>query len=452
MPRGRPPVRYRPSVVEIGDALIDPEVWVVVAIVTLAMPLVFLAVLVAAALRRRATGTVRPALAASLAATGGLTLGTLASVTGGDLAVLLPMLAASAVVLNGLWRRRRRAQAGWLLAGIALPSAILGSYVMARLFEGRGFDPVATVPWFAVSTVGLAAGLVMIRRGDPPPLAPDIGAPAGQPGSRAFGNIAEAIRSPARLGPISVPELSILIAIVVSVLVVPLLLPQELPSLVRSLILGVVVSVIGTEVYVRAWPSVSRRAFEAFSWLGEWEIAGVRALTGSGPPTSRAKATAWLERRADRPEERAIRVEVSLFAGRIDEARALLSTLSAETPAERFEVVALRDLVEWHAGGDGDLPAMEAAAAEILPADGDERLRAEVTVATAKVRRRMAEGGTTPEAVVEPLLAVRGALGHRADGQIGRALRRRLLPVLLGGTALLAIATELLGTPGALLP
>jgi hypothetical protein len=115
-------------------------------------------------------------------------------------------------------------------------------------------------------------------------------------------------------------------------------------------------------------------------------------------------------------------------------------------------VVALRDLVEWHAGGDGDLPAMEAAAAEILPADGDERLRAEVTVATAKVRRRMAEGGTTPEAVVEPLLAVRGALGHRADGQIGRALRRRLLPVLLGGTALLAIATELLGTPGALLP
>src|SRR6202008_4402759 len=163
VPRGGPPVRYGPAMVEIGDALIDPEVWVVVAIVTLGMPLVFLAVVVAAALRRRATGTVPPAMAASLAATGGLTLGTLASVSGCYLMVLLPMLAAAAVLLNGLWRRRRRAQAGWLLTGIALPSAILGSYVMARLLEGSPFDPVATVPWFAVSAVGLAAGLVLIR-------------------------------------------------------------------------------------------------------------------------------------------------------------------------------------------------------------------------------------------------------------------------------------------------
>jgi hypothetical protein len=450
--RGGPPVGYGPGVVEIGDALIDPEVWVVVAIATLSMPLVFLTLLVVAALRRRATGTVRPAMAATLAATGGLTLGTLASVSGGDLVVLVPMLVASAVVLNGLWRRRRRSQAGWLLTGIALPSAILGSYVVAALLQGKPVDPVAMVPWFAVSTVGLAAGLVMIRRGDPPLPAPDIRAPAGQPGSREFGNIAEAIRSPARLGPIAVPELSMLIAVVVIVLVAPLLIPHELPRLAQSLILGVVVSIIGTEVYVRAWPSVSRRAFEAFSWLGEWEIAGVRALTGSGPPTSRAKAAAWLERRPDRPEERAIRVEVSLFAGRIDDARAVLSTLSAKTPSERFELVALGDLVDWHAGGDGDLPAMEAAAAEILPADGDERLRAEVTVAAAKVRRRMAEGGATPEAVVEPLLVVRQALGHRADGQIGRALRRRILPLLLGGTALFAIASELLGMTGTSLP
>jgi hypothetical protein len=335
---------------------------------------------------------------------------------------------------------------------MAVPSAFLGSYVVARMLDGTPIEPFPTLAWLAVSVAALVAGGALVWRGDPPAPAPDIGAPAGQPGSRAFGNISEAIRSPARLGPISVPELSMVVAVVVSVLVVPLLIPQALPSLGRSVLLGVVTSIIATEVYVRAWPSVSRRAFEAFSWLGEWELAGFRARTGSGPPTSPGKAAAWLDRRAEQPEERAIRIEVLLFAGRIDEARALLSRLSTESAWDRFEVAALGDLVEWHAGGDGVLPAMEAAAAEILPAGGDERLRAEVSIATAKVRRRMAEGGFTPEEVVQPLLAVRDALGRRADGQVGRALRRRILPLLLVGTTLFALAGELFGIQGAPLP
>ena len=452
MARGAAVVGYGPDVVEIGDALIDTEVWVAIAIVTLAMPLVFLAILVVAGLQRRARGTVGPAMSAALAVTGGLTLGTLASVGGGDLAVIAPMLVVGGALIIGLWRRRRRAQAGWLLTGATLPSAALSSYVVARTLDGMPFDPALTVPWVTVSCIGLAAGLVIIRRGDPPLPAPDIAAPAGLPGSRAFGNMAEAIRSPARLGPISVPELSLVISIIVTVLVVPFFLPAELPSLVRSLLLGVATSVVATEVYVRAWPSVSRRAFEAFSWLGEWELAGFRERTGGKPPTSKTKAAAWLERRIERPEERAIRIEVLLFAGRIEEARALLEKLPVGTPWERFELAALRDLVDWHAGGDGDVPAMEAAAAEILPADGDERLRADVSIATAQVRRRMAEGSLTPEAVVQPLLAVREALGHRADGQIGRALRRRLLPLLLAGTALFTLATEILGMPGAQFP
>ena len=115
----------------------------------------------------------------------------------------------------------------------------------------------------------------------------------------------------------------------------------------------------------------------------------------------------------------------------------MLERLSTGTPWQAFECAALRDLVDWRAGGDGDLAGMREAAAAIVPRDGDDRLRAEVTIAVAMVRRLIAEGQTTPDEAVKPFLEVRELLGSRADGQVGRALRPRIIPgLILAGIAL----------------
>ena len=444
-------IGYCPRVLEFGDGLLDIEAWIALAIATLVTPVVFLIVVGVAAQRRARTGTVAPATAAAVAFTGGLTLGTLVTMSG-DLSLLVPVLGAGVLIAYSLRRRGRRSQAGWLLAGLALPSAFLWSYAATLLAAGRPFDVVVTWGSLAISVVALTAAAVMIRRGDPLPPTPDIGAPAGQPGSRSYGSIAEAIREPARVGPFGLPEVATLVAIVITALVVPFLVPGAVPALVRSLFLAVAIAVVGTEVFVRAWPSVSRRAFEAFSWLGEWELARAREITGGTVPSSKAQAAAWLERRPERREEFGLRIEVLLFVGRIDEARHLLGLVAADTPQQRFEIAALRDLIEWQAGGEGDLTGMHEAATAILPVDGDDRLRAEVSIATAKVRRRMAEGRPTAVEVVEPFLEVRERLGRRADGQIGRALRRRIFPLLLVGSVLLTLLGEALGGSAGRLP
>jgi hypothetical protein len=168
---------------------------------------------------------------------------------------------------------------------------------------------------------------------------------------------------------------------------------------------------------------------------------------------SRPDALRWLEQhpeRVDRLEAAALRVEILLLAERHDEAAALVERMDARaaSPWERFEVAALRDLVGWRAGSDGDLPTMEAAAEAILPRESDDRLRADVTVAVARVRRRMADGRTTPGDASDPLLEVRERLGRRADGQVGRAMRPRLIPVLLLSGALFGLVSYGLGALG----
>jgi hypothetical protein len=436
-------IGYGPAVLDIGDPLIDSGVWVAYAAFVLGIPLVFLAVVIVTGLRRRGSGTVGPQATLLITATGGLTLGALVPVSS-DLVVVAPILVAGAFIVYALWRRLRRLQAGWFLVGFALPSAALGLLAGMRMVE-RGLIDTPRIALLLLPVAALLVGVAIVGRGEPPPPSPDIAAPAGRPGSRAFGNIAAAIRDPARLGPFGVPELAMLVAVVATVLIVPILLPGNVPALARSLIVGVAASAVATEVYVRAWPSAARRAFEAFSWFGEWELAQARQLTGERVPSSRRGALSWLARRPDRPDERPLRIEMLLYVGRDDEARGLLDQLEAATPWDRFNLAALHDLVDWHAGGEGDLAAMESAAAAIQPIDGDERLRAEVAIATAKVRRRMAEGRPTPEEVVEPLLQVRERLGRRADGQVGRAFRRRLFPVLLLGSIIIGVTQDVLG-------
>jgi hypothetical protein len=358
----------------------------------------------------------------------------------------VPLVLAAAILVYGRWRARRQAQAGWLMAGVGIPPALVWGLVLASPTSlVAGADPITTVGWAAAGLALVLIGGTFVLRGDPALPPPDIESPAGQPGSRAYGGIAEAIRATGRVGPFGLPEMALLVAVIVSALVVPLLIPAQLPRLIQIGIEALIVALAGTEAFVRGWIGPNRRAFEAFSWLGEWELARARQITGEAVPTSKRAAAAWLDRHRERPDELSIRIELLAFVGRFDEGRRLITQMPATTPWESFDVAALADLVDWHSGGAGDLPAMEAAAARILPLDGDERLRAEVSIAAAKVRRRIAQGGQSPVDVVQPLLEARDRLGRRADGQVGRALRRRILPMLVAVSIVLLLLGDVLG-------
>ncbi len=412
----------------------DPRtILVVVAATTLLVPVFFLLVVVYAVGRRSRGHPIGPRLSGFVTILGGTSIGVFLITGADDLLVSGPIIGAAVILAVMLWRRRRRVQAGQLILGTALPWATLWTiYLVGSLVEPGRFDTQAVLTWFSVGVAGLVAGLVLIRRGDPAPLAPSPTAPAGQPGSRSFGSIATAIREPGRIGPFGTPELAALVAFVIGWTILPILLELAgLPRVVVTVASVVIGAALGTEAYIRAMPSRSRRAFEAFSWLGEWELKQAGASLVNRVPTSPREAVEWLARNPETPENRWIRVEVHLLAGQFEQARAVAERLPDTTPAERWTRAGALDSVGWQSGGDGDIPGLETAAADLLPADGDERLRAEVAIASAKVRRLMADGRSSPGDALEPLLAVRPKLGKRADGQVGRALRRRLFTTIV---------------------
>ena len=439
------------------ERLAGTELLVSVALAVFIVPAIFLAVVALAATRRMQGREIGPRLVAELCVLGAASLGTML-LFAPDATIAAPLLLVLGAIVIGRWRAGRRAQAGWLILGAGFPIVVAWILVLAAATPSSAPMTPAGWAWLGGGFVTCLVGLALVVRGDPPPAAPDIAAPAGQPGSRALGSIYMAIRDPGMVGPFGLPELSMLSAFVLIWITVPFLIPRDAHLIVQLALPSVIASVVATEAYVRAMPPRSRRAFEAFSWLGEWELARARQSTGRSVPTSRDAALRWLAdrpERVDRLDEAALRAEVLLLAEQIDAAGQLVDRMAerATTPWERFEVAALRDLVSWRAGGNGDLGAMAAAAEAILPRDSEERLRAEVTVAVAQVRRRMADGRSDAGDAAQPLLDVRERLGDRANGQVGRALRPRLLPMLLGLSALFALLSVGLnalggGSPG----
>jgi hypothetical protein len=272
-----------------------------------------------------------------------------------------------------------------------------------------------------------------------------VGAHDPATAGRKIGDVKRAILAPGVVGPFGLPEVGLLVALVATWLAGALLLPAGIPEPLRLGSLVLLGAVAGAEAWIRSMPAPARRAFEAFSWLGEWEIANVRALTGGGVPTTPLAARQWLLAHPERPEDRWLRVEILVLAGQLDEARAVAGRMPATTPAERVDRAVSLDLADWFAGGPGDVAAMQAAAAGLEPDDDEGRLRAEVAVAVAQVRRRMAEGVDLVEAGA-PLREVRERLGRRADGQLGRAMRGRLQRTLLLVGGVFAGITLVLGS------
>jgi len=416
----------------------ETSILVATAVAALLIPLAFL-VLVAVAGGRRWRGR-EPGrrLTGVIVLLGGLALGTFLLLS--DLLLAVPFLVVAAGVVRSLLRSGRRREAGWHVVGIALPWT-----VQSAAYVAIGGDGDAGPPDLALSAArllgGLAvvvAGLSLATRGDAT-AAPNPAAPRGQPGSRAVGNVAAAILEPGSVGPFPLSAVAALVVFVAVWIVVPLAvsavasrrtLPID-PGVASVALAALLSAVLGTEAWIRAMPPRSRRAFEALSWLGEWELATLRNHGIREVPTDRQTALRWLAANpasSTEPDVVArLRIDVLALVGRFDEARTLAERLPAATPEDRFRRVSAFDWVDWSAGGNGTLPEMEAVAGEIIPADGDPRLRAEVSIAVARARRRLADGRTAPRDAIDPLLEVRERLGRLADGQVGRALRRRLL-------------------------
>ena len=416
---------------------------IAVAVATLVTPAVFLGALAYAGWRRSRSLPVGPRFLALVTLLGGLCLGLFLLVSG-DLLLSWPILATTFVlwlvlVGRGTWRL-----AFWLIAGVATPWTIVSGIAMYRGPSepgplGLGQNWLAFI--VGAGLVFLSLATAVIKRA--PGAEAAIAAARGRPTGRTFGDVGAAVRAPAVVGPFGLSEVAVLVAVIATWLIVSLLLPLSVPEPLRLAILTVVGAALGAEAFIRAMPTPAREAFEAFSWLGEFEIAQVRAQTGAGVPTNQTAARNWLLAHRNRTDLDWIRVEMLSFAKRFDEARAVAERMPEGDPAQRVDRAVARDLADWMGGGPGDLAGLEAAARDLLPADGDPRLRAEVAIAIARVRRRMADG-EDPIDAGQPLRDVRRRLGKRADGQVGRALRGRLIRALLIVNAVFAVISLLL--------
>jgi len=427
--------------------MLTPQgVLVGVAVVWLIETLALIGLVVVGVIRRRRGQRLGRDFDRSLAVLGGGQLGLLFLV-GGDAVTRITLAAFVGWFAVIAWRRGRRTDAGCLVAGAALPWTLLwATYLWALMNAWNDFDVPATVAGLAAGFAPFSIGLVVASRGDR--ASPQLPGSSHHwaPGSRTFGTLAAALRSTTRIGPFGAQELAAVIGIVV--VQVPIGFAMALarvPVAIQVVVLAVLAAAVGTEAYIRALTGPARRAFETFSWAGERELARLRAQTGEGVPVTKAKAEAWLARHPDRPELRWIRAELQLLAGHLDEGLRTAELIPEPTPRARVERLATIGMARWLAGEDIDLEDLETAVADV-PAGTEDRLEAEVVLASARTRIRMADGRTEPGDANQPLVEARRLLGHRADGQVGRAFRRRLFPLFLAISLLFGLLQVTMGS------
>jgi hypothetical protein len=437
------------------------EILVAAALAAIGLPLAFLAALAVAARRSRRGPGVSLRLRRSVALLGGLSLGSLALIAMDRPELWLPLGAAVILLTVGEWSSGRRDTAGWLVGGAAAPwslawAAFDGSSIAGLDLAGRLQVWLA----FAVSTVIALAGVAVAARAS-------ARRPAASRPFRSFRTIGVALREPSRVGPFSLPDVTAVVAVGITAVTAPLvgaaLGAGWWIGTIATVVLG---AAFAAEAYMRALEPGSRRAMEAFLWLGQEAYDSARATTGDGLPSTRAGAAAWLRRHPEREDDPAAlgarRVEALLLAGRVPQARAAAAGLPDASPEDRFSRVAALDLVDWWTGGSGDVPTMIEAAHAIEPRDGVAGLRARVALAAAQVRHRAGtpsaaapaggqnEGLGHPDHLdhglhldpLAPLLAVRDELGALADGRLRRQLwPRTFTAFLVAGLVLTALCT-----------
>jgi hypothetical protein len=158
-------------------------------------------------------------------------------------------------------------------------------------------------------------------------------------------------------------------------------------------------------------PPKSRRAFEAFAWLGRREMNRFADRTGTPVPTDPAAVDRWLQENPRSSATAYGRLELLAMLGRTDEAmaeQALLPRPAADE--EAVEQALARRFTAFIATGAADETELDALQAR-LPPDSELRLELLVGRAIGEARSRLA---ATRDDWREPLLAVRPRLGWAA--------------------------------------
>ena len=202
---------------------------------------------------------------------------------------------------------------------------------------------------------------------------------------------------------------------------------EALPSLALAAAGAVITGVLAAAANAYVRPLSSRRAFEAFVYLGEAELDRVARLNGGTVTPTIPAMKRYLESAPERAEDRWLRVEFLAKGGDLDGAEAVAHRMPDATPFERLERAAALVWIDWLRGGTGDPVELRALVPDIEPRDSDERRRAEVVVACAELRSRIARGAPDPAA---PLVAARDRLGRHAD-HVQLRMTWRVVPSLI---------------------
>jgi hypothetical protein len=197
------------------------------------------------------------------------------------------------------------------------------------------------------------------------------------------------------------------VAIVIAILVTPFV-ADRIPAV--QLVVAAAGALLGVAAAYLSVPTGTRRAFEAYSWLGRTEMDRFKERTGGPVPTTPADIDRWLASTPPTAATRTARIEVLAFIGRYEDARAELAEVGQTTPVERFEAASLRQYIDWLATGVNDTTDLELAAAG-LPRSSIERRMADVNLALADARVRWMERDPSWS---QSLQAVRGTLGREA--------------------------------------
>ena len=200
----------------------------------------------------------------------------------------------------------------------------------------------------------------------------------------------------------------VVVAVGVALLLVGLRLDERFPGTIGIVVIGLVGGLAGAVVGVLAMPARMRRVFEAYSWLGHREVARFRERTGGPVPVGRAAMDQWLATTPATPTMRLPRIELLAFVGQFDEARRELELVRPSTAELAFEVVALRQYLDWLEHDATDLAELRASIHAVRPGSVA-RLEGDATLALVEGRSRLVHGDPS---WTEPLEGIRPMLGR----------------------------------------
>jgi hypothetical protein len=406
-----------------SDLASQAIVWLTALAIPLFVALVVWAVALTVRRRPIGLGVVRSILVLAGEMLGYLILGSTGNPT-----LHLISLSASGILVIGVALSRART-AGAILVAVALPWTVWwGSFLVDNAFAGRHRVLLDVIPPLtAGAAAALAGALLFVAGGDvegrahqPPP---------AEPVGRKFGDTGRAMLG-SRIAGMSTHELVSAVALL-GVGLATAALAHGRPFLEAAIVVvgGVLVAwALCCTAWVVARRAGDRRAWEAYTWLGEWELDRYRAIVGGPALPTATDFRKWLKASPDRPDLAWIRSELFVMERQFDEARAAAETIPDDTPYGRVERESARASVDWYAGGPGDPMALRTAV-DAMPAGSDDvRLRAEVMLAASEVRVRLAGHDPDP---THPMRLVRDRLGSRADGILWTVVRRRLWSKLL---------------------